>query len=315
VEKITIKNAIPQVLKGAAMGIAEVIPGVSGGTIAFITGIYEQLLRSIKAFGPEAIKGFREKGVVGFWEAINGNFLLTLLVGMAAGMILGVFGVTWVLENYPVLLWSFFFGLILGSVVFVARMIKQWNYVTVLAFIIGTAIAYFITIASPAEGNQALWFVFVSGMLAICALMLPGISGSFILLLMGMYTFIIPTVKNALKTFDPSSIKVLIVFAAGALVGLGGFSRVLTWTFKKYHDQTMGLLAGFMLGSLNKIWPWRNVISFRQNSKGIMVPFQEESVLPFNFEGDTFLYGSIALMVIGLISVFLLEKMSDTNPG
>ncbi|MEZ4981769.1 MAG: DUF368 domain-containing protein [Saprospiraceae bacterium] len=163
--------------------------------------------------------------------------------------------------------------------------------------------------------NQALWFVFVSGMLAICALMLPGISGSFILLLMGMYTYIIPTVKNALKTFDPASIKVLVVFAAGALVGLGGFSRVLTWTFKKYHDQTMGLLAGFMLGSLNKIWPWRNVISFRENSKGIMVPFQEESVLPLNFEGDTFLFGSIALMVVGLLSVFLLEKMSDTNPG
>ncbi|MEZ5056086.1 MAG: DUF368 domain-containing protein [Saprospiraceae bacterium] len=314
-EKITLKNAIPQVLKGAAMGIAEVIPGVSGGTIAFITGIYEQLLRSIKAFGPEAIKGFREGGVKGFWEAINGNFLMTLLIGMAAGMILGVFGVTWVLENYPVLLWSFFFGLILGSVVFVARMIKQWNLVTVLTFIIGTAIAYYITIASPAEGNQALWFVFVSGMLAICALMLPGISGSFILLLMGMYTYIIPTVKNALKTFDPASIKVLVVFAAGALVGLGGFSRVLTWTFKKYHDQTMGLLAGFMLGSLNKIWPWRNVISFRENSKGIMVPFQEESVLPLNFEGDTFLFGSIALMVVGLLSVFLLEKMSDTNPG
>ncbi|MCB0663452.1 MAG: DUF368 domain-containing protein [Saprospiraceae bacterium] len=306
---------MPNLFKGTAMGIAEVIPGVSGGTIAFITGIYEKLLQSIKAFGPEAIKGFRENGVAGFWKAINGNFLLFLMAGMAMGVIVGVFGISWILDHYPVLLWAFFFGLILGSVIFVGKMIKNRNATAIVAFIMGTAVAYFITVATPAQGNTALWFVFVSGMLAISALMLPGISGSFILLLMGMYTYIIPSVKNALKTLDPGSLQVLIVFAAGALVGLAAFSRVLTWTFKKYHDPTMALLAGFMLGSLNKIWPWRNVISYRENSKGEQVPFLEQSVLPIDFQGEPYILGCIALMIAGFLTVFLIEKMSDTNPG
>lgn len=314
-EKFSFKSGLPNILKGAAMGIAEVIPGVSGGTIAFITGIYEKLLHAIKAFGPEAVKGFRMGGISGLWQAINGNFLVFLMTGMALGVIVGVFGITWILENYPVLLWAFFFGLILGSVIFVGKMIKKRNAIAVVSFLLGTIIAYFITVASPAQGNTALWFVFLSGMLAISALMLPGISGSFILLLLGMYTYIIPSVKNALKTLDPTSLQVLLVFAAGALVGLAVFSRVLTWTFKRYHDPTMALLAGFMLGSLNKIWPWRNVISSRENSKGEMVPFLEDSVWPVDFQGEPYIFGCIALMLIGFVGVFLLEKMSETNPG
>ena len=173
----------------------------------------------------------------------------------------------------------------------------------------GTIIAYYITVASPAQGNEALWFVFISGMIAISALILPGISGSFILLLMGMYSFIIPTVKTALKTFDPNSLTIVATFALGCLVGITTFSRVLSWTFKNYKNPTLGLLTGFMLGSLNKLWPWRNVLSTRINSKGEEVPFVEKSVLPGNYEGETYLIGVIICMIIGFLSVFIIEKL------
>lgn len=312
-ESINWKNALPVFLKGAAMGIAEVIPGVSGGTIAFISGIYERLLRAIKAFGPEAIQGFRQGGVRGFWSSIDGNFLLALLSGMAGGLIFGVFAVIWILDNYPVLIWAFFFGLILSSVWFVGKQIKKWNWTTILALALGTAIAFYITVANPGHGNEALWFVFVCGMLAICALMLPGISGSFILLLLGMYTYIVPTVKQALLTFDSASLTILAVFAAGAIIGLAGFSRILTWTFKHYHDFTMALMTGFMLGSLNKIWPWRNVLEYRTNSKGEQIPFLEKSVWPAQYDGETFLFWGIVMIFVGFAAVFFLEKFAGNN--
>ncbi|MEM6380025.1 MAG: DUF368 domain-containing protein, partial [Bacteroidota bacterium] len=281
-------SPIALALKGMAMGIAEVIPGVSGGTIAFITGIYEKLINTIKAFHPTLIGTFKEEGVKGVWSAINGNFLVTLLIGMATGIIVGVFGVSHLLETYPEMLWAFFFGLIISSAIFIGKQVDAWGVSEILALVVGTAVAYYITVASPAQGNEALWFVFLSGVIAISALILPGISGSFILLLMGMYSFVIPTVKTALKTFDPESLLIVGTFAVGCLVGLTTFSRVLSWTFKNYKNPTLALLTGFMLGSLNKIWPWRNVLSTRINSKGLEVPFMTESVLPSNYDSEPF---------------------------
>ena len=248
-------------LKGMAMGIAEVIPGVSGGTIAFITGIYEQLLASIKAFGPSLITDFRKGGFTQVWKSVDGNFLAVLLLGMVSGLIVGVFGVTHLLENYPEFLWAFFFGLIISSAIYIGRQVDQWGLTEIVSIAIGTAAAYYITVASPAQGNEALWFVFLCGAIAISALILPGISGSFMLLLMGMYAYIVPTVKEALSTFELESLTIVFVFGLGCLTGLMTFSRILSWTFKNYRKPTLALLTGFMLGSLNKLWPWRNVIS------------------------------------------------------
>lgn len=300
-------------LKGMAMGIAEVIPGVSGGTIAFITGIYEKLLDTIKAFSPSLIGVFKKEGVSGLWSAVNGAFLATLLIGMATGVIVGVFGVTHLLETYPEMLWAFFFGLIISSAIFIGKQVSSWGITEILLMLTGVAVAYYITVASPAQGNEALWYVFLSGTIAISALILPGISGSFILLIMGMYSFIIPTVKNALKTFDSESLLTVGVFAAGCLLGLTTFSRVLSWTFKNYKSPTLALLTGFMLGSLNKLWPWRNVLSTRVNSKGETVPFLEESVLPAAYDGNPYLVGVLITMLLGFLSVFIIERLGTKN--
>ena len=307
----TSKSSIALVLKGAAMGIAEVIPGVSGGTIAFITGIYEKLLQTIKAFGPQLITILKKDGIKGAWEHINGSFLMTLLTGMAIGLIGGVFVITKILDTYPEFLWAFFFGLIIASAIYIGKQISKWGGIEIVNIIVGTLVAYYITVATPATGNEALWFVFICGAIAISALILPGISGSFMLLLMGMYGYIIPTVKEALTTFDATALTVLAVFAMGCLTGLMTFSRFLSWTFKNYRNPTLAILTGFMIGSLNKLWPWRNVLSTRINSKGEEVPFLEESVLPYAYDGDPQIIGVLLCMVIGFSIVFLLERFGN----
>ncbi len=305
------ESIISLMLKGAAMGIAEVIPGVSGGTIAFITGIYERLINCIKAFGPGLLVTLKNEGIAGAWKAVDGGFLLKLLAGMAAGVIVGVLVVTKLLETYPQMLWAFFFGLIVASAIYIGRQVGKWGPVEIVSMLLATALSYYITIVSPSQGNEALWFVFISGAIAISALILPGISGSFILLLMGMYTFVLPTVKTALTTFDPAALKILVVFALGCMVGLMTFSRILSWTFKHFKSITLAALTGFMIGSLNKIWPWRNVLSTRENSKGEIVPFLEKSVLPGNFEGDPYLLAAVVFMILGFCSVFVIEKLGN----
>lgn len=301
-------------LKGAAMGVAEVIPGVSGGTLAFITGIYEELLDTIKnILGPEVFKAFREGGIKAAWAKANGPFLLFLLPGMAFGVVGGVFLVTRLLETYPQLLWAFFFGLILASVWYIGKRVGHWSVAEIVGLVLAGAVAFYITVAAPAQGTEAYWFIFICGMIAISAMILPGISGSFLLLLMGMYTVIIPSVKSALTTFDGRSLTILIIFAAGALIGLATFSRVLSWAFKHYRSLTMAILTGFMLGSLNRIWPWRNVLEYRTNSHGEQVPFLEKSVLPSAYDGDPMVLGVILLVVIGFSIVFIMDRLGDSS--
>lgn len=311
--KVETREKLLLSLKGMTMGIAEVIPGISGGTIAFITGIYEELLDSIRSFTPALIIVFRNQGLSGVWKRINGNFLIALLAGMVAGLGIGIFGISYLLEHYPLLLWAFFFGLILASVFYVGMQILKWRWIEVLLLIIGTVLAYMITIAAPAQGIDALWFVFVSGAIAICALILPGLSGSFILLLMGMYSYIIPTVKDAIKTLATDKLIVVGVFAAGCLTGLLTFSHVLSWMFKRFRGQTLALLTGFLIGSLNKVWPWQQVVSTRLNSdKELEIEFTQ-SVLPATFAklpDSNLLYGNdpqifscISLMIGGALIV------------
>lgn len=298
-------------LRGLAMGIAEVIPGVSGGTIAFITNIYERLLASIQTIlGPELLRSWKQGGIRATWTAIDGRFLTFLLLGMVTGVISGVFGITHLLEKHPRLVWAFFFGLILASSWFVGKQVKSWNIPAIVGLITGTAIALWYTLAAPGQGSEAPWFVFISGAIAISALMLPGISGSFMLVLMGMYTLIIPSLKSMLQNQDSQSMVIIATFGAGCLVGLASFSRVLTWLFKHYHDLTMAVLTGFMIGSLNKIWPWRIVLETRVNSAGEEVPVFERSVLPGAFPGDPQLILVLGFMVVGIVIVLFLEKAS-----
>jgi putative membrane protein len=299
------------ILRGFAMGIAEVIPGVSGGTIAFISGIYTQLLDAIKAIlSFEPITAFKEKGWKGLWEKVDGDFMLYLLLGMAGGLILGVFVITHLMESYPIPLWAFFFGLIIASTWFIAKQIPAWNLTTIGLFIFGTVIAYLYTVVSPTNGNEALWFVFISGTIAISALLLPGISGSFILLLLGMYAFVVGSVKNLLIDFNTGYLLVVGVFAAGCLLGLATFSRFLSWLFKIYPNQTLALLTGFMLGSLNKVWPWKIILSWRVNSEGEEIPLLEKSVSPFHpgIDNPQFLL-ALFLMVLGASLMFIFDRL------
>lgn len=314
------KAHIFNALKGVGMGMAEVVPGVSGGTIAFITGIYERLINVIKAIGPELLQSLRKDGLRGAWKTLDGAFLISLLTGMVIGIVIGVFLITYLLATYPLLVWSYFFGLIMVSAWIVGKQISGWDGQIIFLFTLGAAIAYFITVAVPASGNPELWYIFLCGSIAVSALLLPGISGSFILLLLGMYTYIIPTVKSALKTFQLNELIILTVFGTGMLVGMALFSRVISWTFKHYKDFTLAILTGFLIGSLNKIWPWQEVLSTMEKESGEKVVVFSKSVLPSTFTGleNNFLYGNdpqilgcIVMIIAGFLTVFLSENLAN----
>jgi putative membrane protein len=307
------------ILKGGAMGVAEVIPGVSGGTIAFVTGIYERLLDAVKAFGPGLIGVHRREGLGGVWRAMDGGFLSLLLAGMAMGILIGVFGVSWLLEHYPPLIWAFFFGLILASILFMGRRIGPWRPGEIGLFILGAILAYAITTLTPASGNEALWFVFLCGAIAISALMLPGISGSFMLLVLGMYQFIVQdTLKGLLVDFSLDKLLILTVFALGCLTGMMTMSRLLSWTFKRYRSLTLAILTGFLVGSLNKVYPWRNAEDWLRDSAGHVVMtadgltpekiLSEVNVLPSGYEGDPLVLGALLTCTLGFLVVFVFDR-------
>lgn len=286
------------------MGAADIIPGVSGGTIAFITGIYEQLLQSLQAINLATLRQVIRGDFKGAWDTINGTFLLALFAGILVSVGSLVKLIAYLLEHEQVLLWSFFFGLIVASALVIGRKIKDWSMGAIVAMAAGIGIAVYISLATPAQTPDALWFVFLSGAIAICAMILPGISGSFILLLLRKYAFIV----EALKTLD---IVTILVFMAGCAVGLLSFARLLSWMFKRFHDLTIALLTGFMLGSLNMVWPWKKVIEYRMNSAGEEVPFRYESVAPDAYVGDPQLLFAIALAVVAFALIYLLERMAN----
>ena len=314
------------VLRGLAMGVAEVIPGVSGGTIAFITGIYKTLLDSIKAVDGSLLKSLVRMELKAAWTKVNGNFLLWLVMGMGLGILIGVFGVSYLLEAYPEVLWSLFFGLILASVPFMLSQMKQRHIRHVVLLLLGAAIAYFITTLTPASGSTNLLYLFLAGCIAISALVLPGISGSFMLVLMGLYTTVIPTVKEFLKSPEWSEFVLVSVFAAGCLTGLLAFSRLVSSAFENYHDGTIALLSGFMLGSLNKIWPWRNPEIILDKVSGALIDFddsirsrmalapddfkiiKEANSLPAEYISEPKLVACLLALLLGLLLVGLLSR-------
>ncbi len=260
-------------LRGIAMGGADVIPGVSGGTIAFITGIYEELIRSIKSINPALVKILFKEGFQVAWHKINGNFLLAVVTGILISVFSLAKVISWLLANHPMLVWAFFFGLIIGSAVFIGRKIEKWSAGVYFFLIIGTVLAYYVTIATPATTPESRWFIFLSGAIALCALILPGISGAFILVLLGKYEFML----NAVKDLQAG---IIAIFATGGIIGVIAFSNIISWLFKRHPNQTMALLSGFMIGSLNKLWPWKKVLEWRINSQGEQVPFLEQSISP-----------------------------------
>lgn len=294
-------------LKGIAMGAADVVPGVSGGTIAFISGIYEELLESISSVNFGMIKLLKTEGLKSVWKQVNGNFLAALLLGIAISIFSLAKLISWLLENEPVLLWSFFFGLVLASILFIGKQITQWKITTIIVFIIGAVLAYWVTTLTPLiTGNTSPVYLFFAGSIAICAMILPGISGAFILVLLGAYKPVLDAVQNR-------DIKIIALFAAGAIVGLLTFSRILKWLFQHYKNLTLAVLAGFVFGSLNKIWPWKEALTWRVNSHGIKVPLNEKSISPFSFDGDPQLMYSIILAIIGFSVIILLEKIAVKN--
>lgn len=294
-------------LKGIAMGAADVVPGVSGGTIAFISGIYEELLSSISSINITNLKLLKNQGVKAAWKAINGNFFVALLSGIFISIISLAKLISWLLENKAIMVWSFFFGLVLASVLHVGKQLTKWNITTIILLIIGAFFAYFITTLQPAiSESSSLLFYFFAGSLAICAMILPGISGSFILVLLGAYKPVLDAIHNR-------DIQLLGVVVFGAIVGILSFSKVLRWLFDHHKDYTLAVLTGFMLGSLNKIWPWKETITWRINSHGVKIPFNEQSVSPFSYEGDAQLVMAIILLISGFLVIMLLEKLANTS--
>lgn len=311
-------------LKGAAMGVAETIPGVSGGTIAFITGIYERLLNSIGSFGPKAVGAWRSGGTKGAWAAIDGNFLVVLFAGMVLGILGGVFGMSHLLTHYPLQVWGFFFGLIAASAIYIGVRVGEWSPGGIILLLCAAALAYWVTVATPSQGSDSLLYVFICGVIAISALMLPGLSGSFMLLLLGMYQYILHTTlkEGVLEQHDMGAVVTLGIFGLGCLVGVFTFARVLSWLFNHHHDWTMAALTGFMLGSLNKVWPWQQVLETRLNSKGENQVLLSKSVLPSQFSAlpENFLYGTdphlvsvLIVMAVGFATIFIVERLGESK--
>jgi len=292
-------------LKGVAMGAADVVPGVSGGTIAFISGIYEELITSINGINFSKYKVLRNEGFKSFWQAINGNFLFALFTGIFISVFSLAKIISWLLVNQPILLWSFFFGLVFASIFFVARAIEKWNLGIITAFVLGAVIAYYITTLPPSENTHSLLYLFLSGALAVCAMILPGISGAFILVLLGSY-------KTILDAVHQKELFTIATVAIGAVFGLLSFARLLKWMFENYKNSTLALLTGFILGSLNKIWPWKRVLETKIFGNKI-IPVDEVNISPFKFEGENQLLFAILLALLGFCVIFILERVATTS--
>jgi putative membrane protein len=287
------------VLRGMGMGAADVVPGVSGGTIAFITGIYEELINSIKGINMDALRLFFTGRWKSFWKQINGNFLLAVFAGIFISVLSLARLLEYLLEHQAILIWSFFFGLVLASSYVVSRKIGQWQYPKIVALVAGIGIAFYITSVTPTTTTNSSWFVVLSGGLASCAMILPGISGSFILLLLGKYSF-------ALHAVNERIILDLLLLGLGAVSGLILFANLLSWLLRKYHDITIALLVGFMIGSLNKIWPWKETLETIV-VEGEIKPLVEKNMLPsLENPGDQF-WMALLLAAAGIALILIIE--------
>lgn len=284
------------------MGAADVVPGVSGGTIAFITGIYDTLLESIRRINPRLWPLFRQHGLVAVWQHINGNFLVALGLGILTSILSFARLISYLLVHHPIPLWSFFTGLILISILHILKQVKAWHTTSIIALVIGAVLAWSMTVLHPVQLPENNLSFFIGGAIAICAMILPGISGSFILLLLGLYA----TVINAVKAFD---FGIIAVFAMGCLVGLLSFSHLLSWLLRKHRNLTLCFLTGLMAGTLPKLWPWKLA-----DSQGVLL-----NVLPSTYSQAMQVNSqwllAIGTALFGIAAVWLLEKVSKSDPA
>ncbi len=308
-------------LKGIAMGAADVVPGVSGGTIAFISGIYEELIESIDNLSFNVFKVWKREGFKTAWASINGTFLLALFSGIAISILSLAKLIKWLLHNEPILLWSFFFGLVLASILFIGKQIKNWSVTTILAIVITSILSYYITLAEPFASPDSAMYLLFCGFIAIIAMILPGVSGAFILLILGAYETAINTVNNLIEGLTTGNMDMFkdallnfVLLGVGAIIGLKVFSKALNWMFKHKKNLTLAILTGFMIGSLNKIWPWKEVLKTRINSEGIEVTLLDKSILPNSYVGDAQLTLAMVCIAIGFATILILERLGQKKP-
>lgn len=294
-------------VKGLLMGGADVVPGVSGGTIAFITGIYEELIDSVKSVNGTSLKLLFSGKIKLFWQQVNGNFLVSLLLGIVISLKSLAWLMTYLMEHFPIQLWSFFLGLILISSIVILRQIKAWSVGVVLYGLVGIALSFWLTGMAPAQTSDSYLMIFLSGALAICAMILPGISGAFILLIIGKYQLVI-------KALSQLEMDVIIVFVLGAVLGILLFVRLISWLLHKYHNYAISLLAGFMMGSLNKIWPWKQDLAFGIDRHGEQFATVQKNISPNQYleltGNSPLIMQAVLYMAIGFFIVVVVEKIA-----
>jgi putative membrane protein len=300
----SLRNFIILAIKGFLMGVANVIPGVSGGTMALILGIYEELINAIRSINLKFLRRITHFNIKEALSSVPWPFLTPVGLGVLLATFSLAGALSWLLDRYPVIVWSFFFGLILSSVITVSRVIKQWRIPTIVAIAVGTITAYGLFGVIPVSTPNAPWFIFVSGFIAICAMILPGISGAYILVLLGKYHYILEALNN--KDFFT-----LFIIGAGALVGLISFAQILGWLLKRYYDLTMAILIGLMLGSLRKIWPWKETVTTFIDSHGKEIPSLQSNIIPSSLTSEVVC--ALLFMFIGILVVWSLDLWVRKN--
>ena len=299
-ENRSIRDYVILALKGFCMGASDVVPGVSGGTMAFILGIYEDLINAIKSVDLRSLQLLVTLRIRMLLNSISWKFLLALGLGILTAIFTLARVLEWLLQNRPVLVWSFFLGLILASVVSVSRRIEKWSLFAWVGLLGGMTGTYFFVGIVPVETPSTPWFIFLCGAVAICAMILPGISGSFMLVLLGKYQYVLGAVNNG-------DFAVLALVAAGACVGIVFFSRLLGWLLEKYHDVMVAVLTGLMLGSLRKVWPWKETVESLVDMNGKVIPLVQANMLPEKWTGEV--TAAFLLMLAGLVIVIVLDRL------
>ncbi len=298
-------------IKGLAVGVANIIPGVSGGTIALITGIFERLINAIKSFGLGSLKLLLSGKFKEFAEKTDLYFLLSLFAGVFIAIIALARLFDFLFTNYPVYLWSYFFGLVLASVYFVGKTVNKWTISVIIFFILGTVIAVVLSFMNPAAENSNFFYLIICGVVAVCSMILPGLSGSFVLILMGNYQLV------AIEAINNRDFDILLPVMIGAVGGLIAFSHILSWVFKRFKNQTIAILTGFILGSLNILWPWKDIVYLKDElgetiiKKGEMVVEKYLSVMPVEFNSEVML--ALVFAIIGIVSITVIELTASAN--
>lgn len=303
-------NSLSLFGKGMLMGMVDIIPGLSGGTMALITGVYEELIRSINQLGLKSLVVLKQKGVKSFWEAINGKFLFPLGLGILSGIFTLASAITYLIEHHTIKLWAFFFGLIVSSIFVLIKQQKDWKSTHYILLLMGCFVAYGVTQLTPAQSSGSMFYLFIGSLLAIIAMILPGISGAYIFILLGLYQEVVTTIKNtatAIVTLDTTlageTFTKVGIIGLGIILGLKLFAGLLNWLFARKKAATLSVLIGFMIGAMPKIWPWKKKLG----TEGSPLV---ENISPLAYSGDAQLYPAIALILLGALSLLFIDYLA-----